>query len=107
VKRHIEAFEQHSYTYLEISDYNTTGMDYKSFKSLTQAIFKSTKSYSGSQGSKGVGKAAYYASSYLRTMLIATRSEEVLSAVGSWKGVAKQIGIPHKEMELMNKAFNI
>lgn len=33
--------------------------------------------------------------------------EEVFSAVGSWKGVAKQIGIPHKEMELMNKAFNV
>lgn len=85
VKRHIEAFEQHSYTYLEISDYNTTGMDYKSFKSLTQAIFKSTKSYSGSQGSKGVGKAAYYASSYLRTMLIATRSEDGLR----YRGAAK------------------
>lgn len=85
VKRHLEAFEKQSYTYLEISDYNTTGMDYKSFKSLTQAIFKSTKSYSGSQGSKGVGKAAYYASSYLRTMLIATRSEDGLR----YRGAAK------------------
>jgi hypothetical protein len=85
VKRHIEAFEQESYTYLEISDYNTTGMDYKSFKSLTQAIFKSDKGYSGSQGSKGVGKAAYYASSYLRTMLIATRSDDGLR----YRGAAK------------------
>lgn len=28
---------------------------------------------SGSQGSKGVGKAAYYGSSYLRTILVSTK----------------------------------
>lgn len=33
--------------------------------------------------------------------------DEVLSAVSSWKGVAKHIGIPHKEIELMHKAFNV
>lgn len=33
--------------------------------------------------------------------------DEVLSAVRSWKGVAKHIGIPHKEIELMHKAFNV
>ncbi|SDH09918.1 hypothetical protein [Winogradskyella thalassocola] len=76
IQRHIEAFSQDSYSYLEISDYNTTGMGEKPFQSLTQGIFKSTKATSGSQGSKGVGKAAYYASSYLRTMLVSTRNDE-------------------------------
>jgi hypothetical protein len=76
IERHINAFSEDSYTYLEISDYNTTGMAEKPFQSLTQGIFKSTKATSGSQGSKGVGKAAYYASSSLRTMLISTRNEE-------------------------------
>ena len=76
IQRHIDAFSKGSYSYLEISDYNTTGMGEKPFQSLTQGIFKSTKATSGSQGSKGVGKAAYYASSYLRTMLISTKNEE-------------------------------
>ncbi len=64
-----EAFAKDSYSYLEISDYNTTGIGEKPFQSLMQGIFKSTKATSGSQGSKGVGKTAYYASSYLRTMV--------------------------------------
>ena len=32
--------------------------------------------------------------------------KEVLSAVGDWKSVAKQIGIPHREQLLMEQAFN-
>jgi hypothetical protein len=76
IQRHIDAFTNDNYSYLEISDYNTTGMGEKPFQSLTQGIFKSTKATSGSQGSKGVGKAAYYASSYLRTMLVSTKNEE-------------------------------
>lgn len=76
IQRHINAFSSDKYTYLEISDFNTTGMGAKPFQSLTQGIFKSTKANSGSQGSKGVGKAAYYASSYLRTMLVSTKNEE-------------------------------
>jgi hypothetical protein len=76
IQRHIDAFSNDTFSYLEISDYNTTGMGEKSFESLTRGIFKSTKATSGSQGSKGVGKAAYYASSYLRTMLVSTKNEE-------------------------------
>lgn len=76
IQRHIDAFSTDSYSYLEISDYNTTGMGEKPLRNLTQGIFKSTKANSGSQGSKGVGKAALYASSYLRTMLVSTKNEE-------------------------------
>ena len=32
--------------------------------------------------------------------------KEVLSAVGDWKSVAKQIGIPHREQLLMEPVFN-
>jgi hypothetical protein len=87
IKRHVNAFEKdkHQYQYLEISDYNTTGMDLKSFENLTQGIFKSNKSNAGSQGSKGVGKAAYYAGSYLRTMLIVSKNSEGLR----YRGAAK------------------
>jgi hypothetical protein len=103
VKRHIDAFENQHYTYLEISDYNTTGMDRKSFESLTQGIFKSTKSNKGSQGSKGVGKAAYYASSYLRTMLISTRSEEGLRYRGAAKLASHKS--PYTNNDLNYKGF--
>lgn len=85
VRRHCAAFEKDMYTYLEISDYNTTGMGRTPFESLTQGIFKTSKASSGSQGSKGVGKAAYYASSYLRTMLITTRNEEGVRFRGAAK----------------------
>lgn len=33
--------------------------------------------------------------------------EEVLKAVASWKEIATKIGIPNKEIELMEKAFNL
>ena len=85
IQRHIDAIETDTYSYLEISDYNTIGMGQVPFESLTQGIFKSTKFNTGSQGSKGVGKAAYYASSYLRTMLISTLNDEG----NRFRGVAK------------------
>jgi len=85
IERHLQAIEADEYSYLEISDYNTMGMGLIPFESLTQGIFKSTKFNAGSQGSKGVGKAAYYASSYLRTMLISTLNNEG----NRFRGVAK------------------
>lgn len=85
IQRHIDAIETDTYSYLEISDYNTMGMGQVPFESLTQGIFKSTHKHPGSQGSKGVGKAAYYASSYLRTMLISTLNNEG----NRFRGVAK------------------
>jgi len=74
IQRHIEAFEASQYTYLEISDYHTVGMNEKRFKLFTQSQFRSEKNSISSQGSKGVGKAAYYASSYLRTFIVASKS---------------------------------
>lgn len=100
VQRHIDAFEDDAYTYLEIADYNTTGMDLKPFEGLTQGIFKSVKKISGSQGSKGVGKAAYYASSYLRTMLIVTKSNDGLR----YRGAAKLAN--HSCPLIANKKLN-
>ena len=98
IKRHIDAFEEDEYTYLEISDYNTTGMDIESFKSLTQAIFKSTGKKGFSQGSKGVGKAAYYAASYLRTMLVVTKSDKGLR----YRGAAKLANHPSPKDTTVN-----
>lgn len=85
VQRHIDAFEIDTYTCLEISDYNTTGMGKTPFMSLTQGLFKSTKQNKSSQGSKGVGKAAYLASSYLRTMLVTSMNEEGIRHRGTTK----------------------
>ncbi len=85
VQRHINAFEKNYYTCLEISDYNTTGMGEVPFKSLTQGLFKSTKQNKSSQGSKGVGKAAYLASSYLRTMLVTSKNDEGVRHRGTTK----------------------
>ncbi len=71
IRRHIKAIESTKYSYIEISDYNTTGMSERAFNFLTESKHKSDKP-SGSQGSKGVGKAAYLASSYLRTFIVSS-----------------------------------
>lgn len=78
IKRHFDTIENDSYNYIKIADYHTSGMDGKSFKYFTQSDFKSEKQSAGSQGSKGVGKAAYFASSYLRTVVVSSRSAEGL-----------------------------
>lgn len=85
IQRHINLFEadQKYYSYIEIADYNTTGMNKKSFLYFTQSDFKTNKESLGSQGSKGVGKAAYFACSSLRTMLVSTKTEEGLRFRGT------------------------
>lgn len=100
IQRHIDAFERDSYRYIEISDYNTTGMGEKAFEGFTQGVYKSSQKAAGSQGSKGVGKAAYYASSYLRTMLISAKSDEELR----FRGIAKLSN--HKDPEDENGKLN-
>src|SRR5690554_3638056 len=99
IQRHINAITKDYYTYLEVSDYNTTGMGYKPFQSFTQGIYKTDKP-AGSQGSKGVGKAALYAGSYLRTMLVSTRTEQGIR----YRGAAKlsNHNSPYEE----NKKYN-
>ncbi len=62
---------------LEISDYNTKGMvsqnTYNDFASGRNA---SSKQHKGSAGSKGMGKAAYFALSPMRTILVTSRTEK-------------------------------
>jgi hypothetical protein len=100
IQRHIDAFESGGYRYIEISDYNTTGMDLSTFEGFTQGVYKSSKKIAGSQGSKGVGKSAYYASSYLRTMLVSTKSDEGLR----FRGIAKLSN--HKNPDDENEKLN-
>lgn len=85
IQRHLNHIDKNKffYPYIEVSDYNTKGMDPKSFLYFTQGDFKSHKDDPGSQGSKGVGKAAYFASSALRTMIISSKSDEGLRFRGT------------------------
>ncbi len=67
----IGSIESDEYSCLEISDYNTTGMEVdSSFDSFARSRNISTKNNSGSAGSKGMGKAAYFAASYLHTLFV-------------------------------------
>ena len=69
----IEAIETDHYSCLEISDYNTRGMEANTtFDSFAHSRNVSTKSSETSAGSKGMGKAAYFALSYLRTLLVSS-----------------------------------
>ena len=77
INRHIAEFERSDmYSYIEISDYNTTGMSEEGLLILTQSDDRSYKQNNSAQGSKGVGKAAYFAASYLRTIIVSTKSNE-------------------------------
>lgn len=68
--------------YLEVSDENTTGMSYTKgskrspFYAFVKSIGNSVKSNSAKGGSHGYGKAAYFNSSKLRTVLISTLTED-------------------------------
>lgn len=69
----IGAIEDDHYSCLEISDYNTRGMEASTtFDSFAHSRNVSTKSSETSAGSKGMGKAAYFALSYLRTLLVSS-----------------------------------
>lgn len=63
---HTEAFP-----YLCVADYNTIGMNHNRFKAFTSkgSSFKSNK---GAGGSYGIGKAAYYMASKIRTILVSS-----------------------------------
>ena len=77
INRHIAEFDRSDmYSYIEISDYNTTGMSEEGLLTLTQSDDRSYKQNNSAQGSKGVGKAAYFAASYLRTIIVSTKSNE-------------------------------
>lgn len=72
----IESFENRDfYECMEISDYNTLGMEIdNSYESFANSRNISSKYSKGSAGSKGMGKAVYFASSYLQSILVSTKS---------------------------------
>jgi|SRR5690554_566343 len=62
-----------TYSCLEISDYNTKGMKADTtFDAFARSRNVSDKSSAGSAGSKGMGKAAFFAISYLRSILVSS-----------------------------------
>ena len=68
--------------YLEVSDENTTGMEYKQgdtsspFYSFVQSAGNSSKANESAGGSFGFGKAAYFNISRIRTILISTLTDK-------------------------------
>ena len=72
----IESFQNNTeYECMEISDYNTLGMEIDtSYDSFANSRNISSKYSKGSAGSKGMGKAVYFASSYLQSILVSTKS---------------------------------
>lgn len=67
---------------LEVSDSNTTGMDYKAndrsspFYSFVRSAGNSSKAMTSAGGSYGFGKAAYYNVSRISTVLVSTQTPE-------------------------------
>ena len=68
--------------YLEVSDSNTTGMDYRPgdrscpFYSFVRSAGNSSKAMTSAGGSYGFGKAAYFNVSKIRTVLVSTQTQE-------------------------------
>ena len=66
--------------YLEVSDNNTTGMDYRPndrqcpFYSFVRSAGNSSKAMNSAGGSYGFGKAAYFNVSRIRTVLVSTQT---------------------------------
>ena len=86
IQRHIDAIESGTtYRVLEVADENTTGMSKEQFYSFTQSQNISYGKASNSQGSKGIGKAVFFASSYLRTVFTSTKHKDFVG----FRGVAK------------------
>lgn len=84
----LKAVESSTYSYLEISDYNTRGMQASTtFDSFAHSRNVSTKSSGSSAGSKGMGKAAYFALSYLRTLIVSSVFYEDMEPL--FQGIAR------------------
>ncbi|HLR66908.1 MAG TPA: hypothetical protein VK105_07200 [Virgibacillus sp.] len=92
-----EAFNQPKIPLLKISDYNTTGLNQKSYESLIVGSGYSQKSSEASAGSKGIGKAAPFAASDLRMVFYNTVSQE---------GYEKSAGIMNFVSYYRNKKNN-
>lgn len=80
---YIEGFNKYDkLPYLEVSDYNTTGMDYveddntTNFFSFVRSEGNSSKADQQAGGSYGLGKAAYFNVSRIGALLVSTRTAE-------------------------------
>ena len=68
--------------YIEVSDYNTTGMDYEQnnnktkFHGFIHSTGASNKQSENSGGSFGIGKAAYFAMSPIRSIMVSTMTRD-------------------------------
>lgn len=76
IDRHLNAIENRYYTTLLVKDFNTTGMTTTTLDMFANGSGKSYKKSSTAGGSKGVGKASFYALSYLRSVAIITKNEQ-------------------------------
>jgi hypothetical protein len=100
----IKSFQNSTeYECMEISDYNTLGMEIDtSYDSFANSRNISSKYSKGSAGSKGMGKAVYFASSYLQSILISTKSinNEVI-----FQGISKIATHKLDEEQYSHKGF--
>ena len=94
------AIEPSQYTCLEIADYNTIGMEAStSFDSFAHSRNVSTKTSTGSAGSKGMGKAAYFAASYLHTVFVTSKFHKTRQIL--FQGISR-LSSHHHKGELKN-----
>lgn len=87
-----EVIEQDEVPILQISDYNTTGLNSENFESLVEGNNFSTKNNVDSAGSKGIGKAAPFAASDLR--MVFYNSNSVKNGVKA-TGVINFVSFPY------------
>lgn len=100
----IKSFENNfEYECMEISDINTLGMEIDgSYDSFANSRNISSKFSKGSAGSKGMGKAVYFASSYLQSIIVSTKATN-----GSlvFQGITKIATHNYSEIEYSHKGF--
>jgi hypothetical protein len=91
------------YECMEISDFNTLGMDIAdSYDSFANSRNISSKYSRGSAGSKGMGKAVYFASSYLQSILVSTKS---INNDVVFQGITKIATHKYIDVEHSHKGF--
>ena len=100
----ISSFQRiNEYECMEISDFNTRGMELESsFDSFANSRNISSKQSRGSAGSKGMGKAVYFASSYLHSILVSTKAT---NGKVVFQGISKIATHKHKGEEYSHKGF--
>lgn len=77
---------------LKISDYNTTGLEKRNWKSLIEESGSSQKVNDSSAGSFGIGKGAPFVLSNLRMVLYATKTTSEEKSIGVMKFVSYPVG---------------